>query len=86
MKCTRDERPKIEYFGSLIILLKLNGVRLLTVYNKKRQFSISSFLAALPHGLLQLAAFVTRNGKLASRLYHFLVIGRIRGKRFESFL
>ena len=80
MKCTRDEWPKIEYFGSLIILLELNGVRLLTVYKKKGEFSISSFLAALQHGLLRLATFATRNGALASRLYHFLVFGRIRRK------
>ena len=80
MTCTRDERPKIEYFDSLIILLELNGVRLLTVYKKKGKFSISSFLAAFPHGLLRLAAFATRNGALASRLYHFLALGRIRRK------
>ena len=74
MTCTSDERPKIEYFGSLIILLELNGVRLLTVYKKKGEFSISSFLAAFPHGLLRLAAFATRNGALASRAISFLSI------------
>ena len=80
MKCTRDEWPKIEYFGSLIILLELNGVRLLTVYKKKGEFSISSFLAALQHGLLRLATLATRNGALTSSLYHFLVFGRTRRK------
>ena len=59
MTCTSDERPKIEYFGSLIILLELNGVRLLTVHKKNGEFSISSLLSALPHGLLRLAAFAT---------------------------
>ena len=72
MTCTSDKRPKIENFGSLISLLELNGVR--TVYKKKGEFSISSFLAALPHGLLRLAAFATRNGALASRAISFLSI------------
>ena len=41
MTCTRDERSKMEYFGSLIILLELTGVRLLTLCKKKGEFSIS---------------------------------------------
>ena len=85
MTCTSDGRPKREYFGSLIILLELNGVRLLTVY-KKGEFSISSFLAALPHGLLRLAAFATRNGTLASRAISFLSIRSYSKKKFESSL